>query len=396
MPSNVFDIILLSSCALSLGVWIYLFLFHHFFWLKLTIPSIDSGISFANKKVVAIVPARNEGDVIFQTLHSLLQQQGQLLEKIIVINDNSDDNTAAEIDRLMLEDNQQKILLIQGKPLTKGWTGKLWAIQQGFEKLRQIYPNYDANFFVWLTDADIVHQPVCLSRLMQIATQQNKDMVSLMVKLSCKTFWEKLLIPPFVYFFQKLYPFRAVNSKTSAVAAAAGGCILIRRKILEDIGGISSIRNQLIDDCALAKQVKKINGQLWLGLTNDSMAVRPYKNLSSIWKMVVRSAYRQLNYSWIFLMLTTFGLIVTYIFPWCLLLIAIFFSSWVVFGLSLLIIAIMTITFIPTARLYHLTPLWFFLLSFSAFLYMLMTINSAYLHRRGRGGNWKGRLQADV
>ncbi len=396
MPSNVFDIILLSSIALSLCVWIYLFLFHHFFWLKVAIPSIDSGIIFANKKVVAIVPARNEGDVIFQTLHSLLQQQGHLLEKIIVINDNSDDNTAAEINRLMLEDNQQKILLIQGKPLVKGWTGKLWAIQQGFEKLQQIYPNYDANFFVWLTDADIVHQPVCLNRLMQIAIQQNKDMVSLMVKLSCKTFWEKLLIPPFVYFFQKLYPFRAVNSKTSTVAAAAGGCILIRRKILEDIGGISSIRNQLIDDCALAKQVKKINGQLWLGLTNDSMAVRPYKNLSSIWKMVVRSAYRQLNYSWIFLMLTTFGLIATYILPWCLLLIAIFFSSWVVFGLSLLTIVIMTITFIPTARLYHLTPLWFFLLPFSAFLYMLMTINSAYLHRRGRGGNWKGRLQADV
>lgn len=397
MPESMANSLLLFFCIVPLVIWTYLGFFRYFFWRPIVLSTNISTHPIKDLQVFAVIPARNEAEVIKKTLLSVLQQDSPALKKIIVINDNSDDQTVTMINQLTKEyDPLNKILLLQGKPLIAGWTGKLWAVHQGIQKISDLLPaSEQQDVYVWLSDADVIHHPQTLSHLLSIVHQKKVALVSVMVKLSAKSFWEKLLIPAFIYFFQKLYPFAAVASDKSKIAAAAGGCILIHRKILEKIGGIVSIRNQLIDDCALAKQVKNVRGKLWLGLTNTSIAARPYENLSQLWGMITRSAYRQLNHSFILLILTCVGMIVTYLLPWVFIILSLVVFNWVHLLLSFLTIILMIRTYLPTLRLYQLPKIWSLLLPIAAFFYLMMTIHSAYLHKIGKGGNWKGRLQAN-
>lgn len=389
--------LLLFFCILPLFIWIYLGFFRYFFWRPIVLPSNISTQPIKDLKVLAVIPARNEAEVIKKTLLSVLQQACPALKRIIVINDNSDDQTVTMINQLIKEsDPLKKILLLQGKPLIAGWTGKLWAVHQGIQKISDLLPaSEQQDVYVWLTDADVIHHPQTLSHLLSIVQEKRVDLVSVMVKLSAKNFWEKLLIPAFIYFFQKLYPFAAVASDKSKIAAAAGGCILIRQETLEKIGGIVSIRNQLIDDCSLAKKVKNSGGQLWLGLTNTSIAARPYENLNQLWRMVTRSAYKQLDNSFILLILTCVGMVATYLLPWIFIILSLVIFNWLYLFLSFLTIILMIKTYLPTLNLYQLPKIWSLFLPIAAFFYLMMTIHSAYLHKVGKGGNWKGRLQAN-
>lgn len=389
--------LLLFFCILPLFIWIYLGFFRYFFWRPIVLPSNISTQPIKDLKVLAVIPARNEAEVIKKTLLSVLQQACPALKRIIVINDNSDDQTVTMINQLIKEsDPLKKILLLQGKPLIAGWTGKLWAVHQGIQKISDLLPaSEQQDVYVWLTDADVIHHPQTLSHLLSIVQEKRVDLVSVMVKLSAKNFWEKLLIPAFIYFFQKLYPFAAVASDKSKIAAAAGGCILIRQETLEKIGGIVSIRNQLIDDCSLAKKVKNSGGQLWLGLTNTSIAARPYENLNQLWRMVTRSAYKQLDNSFILLILTCVGMVATYLLPWIFIILSLVIFNWLYLFLSFLTIILMIKTYLPTLNLYQLPKIWSLFLPIAAFFYLMMTIHSAYLYKVGKGGNWKGRLQAN-
>lgn len=389
--------LLLFFCILPLFIWIYLGFFRYFFWRPIVLPSNISTQPIKDLKVLAVIPARNEAEVIKKTLLSVLQQACPALKRIIVINDNSDDQTVTMINQLIKEsDPLKKILLLQGKPLIAGWTGKLWAVHQGIQKISDLLPaSEQQDVYVWLTDADVIHHPQTLSHLLSIVQEKRVDLVSVMVKLSAKNFWEKLLIPAFIYFFQKLYPFAAVASDKSKIAAAAGGCILIRQETLEKIGGIVSIRNQLIDDCSLAKKVKNSGGKLWLGLTNTSIAARPYENLNQLWRMVTRSAYKQLDNSFILLILTCVGMVATYLLPWIFIILSLVIFNWLYLFLSFLTIILMIKTYLPTLNLYQLPKIWSLFLPIAAFFYLMMTIHSAYLHKVGKGGNWKGRLQAN-
>jgi hopene-associated glycosyltransferase HpnB len=397
VPENMVNSLLLFFCILPLFIWIYLGFFRYFFWRPIVLPSNISTQPIKDLKVLAVIPARNEAEVIKKTLLSVLQQACPALKRIIVINDNSDDQTVTMINQLIKEsDPLKKILLLQGKPLIAGWTGKLWAVHQGIQKISDLLPaSEQQDVYVWLTDADVIHHPQTLSHLLSIVQEKRVDLVSVMVKLSAKNFWEKLLIPAFIYFFQKLYPFAAVASDKSKIAAAAGGCILIRQETLEKIGGIVSIRNQLIDDCSLAKKVKNSGGKLWLGLTNTSIAARPYENLNQLWRMVTRSAYKQLDNSFILLILTCVGMVATYLLPWIFIILSLVIFNWLYLFLSFLTIILMIKTYLPTLNLYQLPKIWSLFLPIAAFFYLMMTIHSAYLHKVGKGGNWKGRLQAN-
>ena len=273
------------------------------------------------------------------------------------------------------------------RPLAPGWSGKLWAVNQGLDEADREHPGAP---YVLLTDADISHDPESLKRLVAKAEAEKLDLVSLMVMLRCDSFWEKLLIPAFVFFFQKLFPFPWVNDPAQATAAAAGGCMLVRRDALKAAGGIEAIKGCLIDDCALAEIIKK-NGAIWLGLTDKVVSVRRYDTLSEIWAMVSRSAFEQLNNSYVALIGAVVGMAVIYLVP-------------TLAGMALLggerdVVMIGLVTwwglmqwaFAPTLKLYQLPSMWGVLLPLSAIFYMLMTISSAFQYAQGRGGAWKGR-----
>jgi hopene-associated glycosyltransferase HpnB len=266
--------------------------------------------------------------------------------------------------------------VISGAPRPAGWAGKPWAMAQGAERAR------DAAF-VWFTDADIVHAPDTLRRLVAKAEADARDLVSLMVILDCRTFWDRLLIPAFVFFFQMLYPFRWVADPRRATAGAAGGSILIRAAALDRVGGVAAVSGALIDDCALARAVKGSGGRIWLGLSEADRSIRPYGGLGGIWRMVARSAYDQLNYSFAALLGTVAGLALFYLAPPVL----------TVSGMTLGALAwlMMALTEAPTLRIYRLPLAWGLFLPVAALMYLGMTVDSARRHWHGRGGEWKGR-----
>ncbi|MEC4990756.1 MAG: glycosyltransferase, partial [Oscillatoria sp. PMC 1068.18] len=238
----------------SLIIWLYLLGFRGKFWLSDQILDNVTTDSQDFPAICAVIPARNEAELLPVTLKSLLSQNYPGSYQIILVDDNSTDNTANLAQNVAQELNQtEKLQVISGKPLPPGWTGKLWAMQQGIEAANNLQP---ASKYLLLTDADILHDANNLRRLVIQAETENLALVSLMVRLRCESFWEKLLIPAFIFFFEKLYPFRWVNNPQKLTAAAAGGCILIRQESLAGIGGIKVVRNALIDDCALAKAVK--------------------------------------------------------------------------------------------------------------------------------------------
>ncbi len=278
----------------------------------------------------------------------------------------------------------ERLTVIAGRPLPPGWTGKLWAVKQGVEAAHARQPRY-----LLLTDADIVYEAGALKRLAARAEQQQTVLTSIMVKLRCASLAERLFIPAFVFFFQMLYPFAWVNRRERATAAAAGGCMLVRADALAASGGIDGIRNALIDDCALAKQMKAV-GPIWLGLSEHIESIRAYDTFGPIRRMVTRSAYAELRYSPLRLAGTTLGMAVTFLAAPLLALFASGAAAWI----GAITWALMMIAYQPTLRLYRLSPLWSLALPAIAFVYTLWTNELALQYARGRGGQWKGRVQA--
>jgi hopene-associated glycosyltransferase HpnB len=345
--------------------------------------------------VGVVIPARNEAELLPLTLRSLLVQDYPGTVHIMLVDDNSTDGTAEVAKNLAFDLNKtQQLMILPGQPLAAGWSGKLWAMAQGVAQAEKIVPPPD---YLLLTDADIEHDRGNLHRLVNKAEQDDLDLVSLMVRLRCESFWEKLLIPAFVFFFQKLYPFRWVNHPTRSMAAAAGGCILVRRTTLQQIGGIQAIHKALIDDCALAHAIKTNNlktgetGRIWLGLSSLTRSLRPYPSLTSIWDMVARTAFTQLHYSAWLLLGTLVGMTLVYLVPVLGLIWGMVTGDSTTAIVGLITWLLMSFAYYPMVRFYQ-SPLWFaFCLPAIAFLYTLMTLDSALRHWQGKGGAWKGR-----
>jgi hopene-associated glycosyltransferase HpnB len=371
--------IALSLLALiPAAVWLYLLAGRGMFWVMGERDDADDPPEPAHwPSVVAVVPARNEADVIAHSIGSLLEQDYPGDFRIVLVDDQSTDGTG-DIARKLAG----KLTVLTGAPRPPGWTGKLWAMKQGAAQAGA--PDY-----IWFTDADIRHEPNNLRKLMARATQFSLVLTSLMVKLHCKSMSEAYLIPAFVFFFDMLYPFRWVNDPRNKTAAAAGGCMLARRDALERAGGIDAIRSEIIDDCALGRAMKA-QGPIWLGLTDRAHSIRPYSGMAEIRQMVARSAYAQLGYSPLALLGTLLGMIVVYAAAPAFAL----FAGASAQSSGILAWLAMGIAYQPILRFYKVTPLWGIVLPMIGFVYALFTLDSAIQHWRGRGGMWKGRAQA--
>jgi hopene-associated glycosyltransferase HpnB len=371
--------------AIPLAIWIYLFLARGNFW-QLREDTLAPK-AFENwPRVVAIVPARNEAATISQALLSLLKQDYPGGFSILIVDDHSEDGTSALAQKVAKESGAwQRVKIHSAAPLAPGWTGKLWALNEGIQLAANQSPE-----FLWFTDADIEHAPDTLRRLVSRAETETLDLASLMVLLQAKTIPERLLIPPFLYFFLMVYPPRWIADPNTSTAGAAGGCILLRRNVLAPIGGLASIRGEVIDDCALARAVKRNGGTVWMGLTRSSVSLRSYGTFAEIRDLIARTAFTQLHYSFVFLSFALAGLFATFLFPWTL-----FFAypgeAWVLVDTA---IAQMTATFLVTVRFYGLPWPWAFTLPIAAAFYAYATCVSAVRYWLGRGGQWKGRAQA--
>ncbi len=371
--------------AIPLAIWVYLLVARGYFW-RVSEDNLGPKRLEDWPRVVAIVPARNEAPTISQTVSSLAKQDYPGEFSIIVVDDQSEDGTAALAQQAANESGaSQRVKIHVASPLAQGWTGKLWALNEGI----QFAANYSADFF-WFTDADIEHAPDTLQRLVSRAEKESLDLVSLMVLLQAKTLPERLLIPPFLYFFLTLYPPRWIADPNASTAGAAGGCILLRRNVLAPIGGMASIRGEVIDDCALARAVKGKGGKIWMGLTRASVSLRSYGTFGEIRDLIARTAFTQLRYSFLLLIVTSIGLLATYLLPW----IAFFTLDDPGWLLASTAISIMTATYGATVRFYGLPWLWALTLPFAAVFYGYATFLSALRYWLGRGGQWKGRAQA--
>ncbi len=382
-------ILLLACVLLSVVGWIHLLGWRGAFWKSdQRLPS-SSPPPAHWPRVTVLIPARNEAEAIGRTVGSLLAQDYPGPFNIILIDDASSDGTAALARAAAGGDARLSIL--RGTPLPRRWTGKLWALQQGVQKALE---TGDAEFLL-LSDGDIAHDKANLRRLVALAQNDGRDLVSLMVRLHCESFWERLLIPPFIFFFQKIYPFSWVNDPDRREAAAAGGCVLVRTSVLQAAGGIASIHDQLIDDCALARRIKQHGGAIWLGLSRETYSLRRSPRLGDIWRMVTRTAFRQLDRSTAKLLLTVIGMLVLYAAPPVALLQGVIAREDDLLVLGLGAWAIMAASFAPTVVFYRLPIAWSLLLPVAAFLYVVMTVDSARITLLGRGNLWKGRRVED-
>jgi hopene-associated glycosyltransferase HpnB len=389
--------------ALALAIWLYLLLGRGGFWLSSERDDGDLPPVNDWPKVAVVIPARDEADGIGACIGSLLRQDYAGEWSIVLVDDGSSDGTAAiarqtaaaqapslTLPRKRGRETEETLDVVAGRPLPAGWTGKLWAVAQGIETARRAAPGRQAPDFFLLSDADIVYAPDTLSRLVARATDRGLVLTSLMVKLRCESLAERALIPAFIFFFEMLYPFGWINRPQAATAGAAGGCMLVHADTLAKAGGIDAIRNALIDDCALAG-VLKARGPIWLGLTERAHSIRPYPEFEDIRRMVARSAYAQLRYSPLILLGVIAGMVVTYLAPP---LIGMLGTGWArMAGLSAWLL--MAIAFQPTLRFYRVSPLWGIALPAIAFCYTLFTLDSALQSWRGKGGLWKGRVQAE-
>ena len=294
-------------------IWTYLVLSSALLWLVIFflpwrpwstrefLDASESLVSIELNQVTVMIPARNEEEVIGKTLTALLKQGDGL--KIILIDDESSDNTEG----VARQTGLMNLQIIKGKALPKGWSGKLWALEQGRHAV--------STPLTLLIDADIELLPGILPALVNKMRSEDVNFISLMAELRMETFWEKLLMPAFVYFFKLLYPFSLSNSSIPWIAAAAGGCILVETSALNAVGGFESIKHALIDDCALARRFKTHGFRTWIGLTHSVSSHRAYEKLSSIWNMVARTAFTQLLYSRILLLLCTALLVLAFFIP---------------------------------------------------------------------------------
>jgi len=364
--------------SICLAIWLYLFLLHGEFW-RIRIRQEPGPVS--SVRVIAIIPARNEADVIGRSVRSLLAQTAVDLS-IILVDDHSTDSTA-DVARQAARDYaaEDRLTIVSAPPLPEGWTGKLWAAQQGIELARKHRPD-----FILLTDADVEHSSESVASLVAIAEAGKYDLTSYMVKLECRTIPEHLLIPAFVYFFFQLYPPQWIRNARSSIAGAAGGCMLVRPEALQRANAMYSLRNEIIDDCALAKRIKKSGCDIWLGPTDSARSIRPYASFGEIERMIARSAFNQLRHSFLLLTAAVLGLLLTYVLPVTLL----FTPAWP-FGVAAC--ALMFATYYPMVLFYRLSLLWTLTLPFAAVVYLGATVHSALRYWTGRGGEWKGRAQ---
>jgi len=362
--------------------WGWLLAFRGLFWKIDAIPAAPDPVRWP--AVVAVIPARNEAACIADTVRSLLTQDYPGALSVVVTDDSSEDGTAGKAYAAALDlEATGRLTIVSAPPLPEGWSGKMWAQEQGLAEAAKLHP--DAELYL-LSDADITHGPGQLRRMVARLEADRLDLASLMVHLSTDSFVEKAVVPAFVFFFRLLYPFRWVADQTRATAAAAGGYMLIRRVMLERIGGISAIRDALIDDCALALKVKRAGGRLTLDLADETWSSRRYEGAAELWMMIARSAYTQLNYSPLLLAGTAVAIIVGFLLP----------PLWAVTGSWPAVIAwvAMSIAYAPMLR-YHRLPIWAaVLLPLVAIFYLGATLDSARRHWMGKGGQWKGRAQA--
>ncbi len=408
MSTLVLIILILTNLALA--AWVYLLLGRGFFWRTdqcLTVGLDLDRDSRGLPSVAVVVPARNEAEILPQTLPQLLLQDYRGRFHVWMVDDSSADGTA-EVARRASQDlgMEERLSVITADPLMPGWTGKLWALQQGV----QAASAEEQEYFLFV-DADIAIAPGVLCAMVDKATGDDLHLVSVMALLKILTGWERVLVPAFVYFFMLLYPFRWVNNPRSPVAAAAGGCLMVRRDTLESARGLQAIAGELIDDCSLAKLIKNrlgksgkqdvgaASGKIWLGLSREVASVRPYGGLKGVWATVSRTAFTQLEHSTILLAATVLGMLLG------------FWSSLAGFicGLFLLtsggdsvvglwLVAagaagsvLMGVCYLPTLRWYRVSPMLALLLPVIAGAYTLMTVHSAWQSWRGKGGGWKGR-----
>ena len=396
------------ACTAAALAWAYLVAGHGGYWRTSEWLPRVTGEPEAWPDVVAVVPARNEAEMLPATLPALLGQEYPGALTVIVVDDGSSDGTGQVAARIAREAGRP-LRVIPGTPPPgpdQGdgrWAGKVWAMAQG---LRAAGPAGAAGSagvagsagYVLFTDADIAWEAHALRRLVSAAEGDDRDLVSQMALLRAATGWERVVVPAFVYFFAQLYPFRRVNAPGSRTAAAAGGCMLVRRGALEKSGGLAPISGALIDDVAMGRMIKLQRGRCWLGLTRQVASVRPYPRLASLWQMVARSAYTQLNYSPALLAATLAGLLFLYALP----------PAGAVIGLAVLLAggsgpaalaaraglagwALMSLSYLPMLRLYRLSPLRAPGLPLIALLYAAMTADSARRHHTGRGADWRGR-----
>ncbi len=384
--------IAIAAAMISVVAWLYLLWFRGGFWrADQRLPDALGGAHRVWPEVVAVVPARDEADVVGRALTSLLGQSYAGRFTIVLVDDDSSDGTAAQARRAADEAGAaERLTVVEGTPVPAGWTGKVWALSQGAAKALEIAPEAA---FLLIADADVEHGPETLHRLVDKALSDDLDLVSLMVGLHCESRWEQLLIPAFVFFFQKLYPFRRANDPRKRTAAAAGGCMLARRSALERVGGFAAIRGALIDDCALARAIKT-HGPIWLGLAARSRSIRPYDGLEGIWRMVVRTAYDQLRYSPTLLAGTVLGMALLYLVPPLAAVGGALTGEATVALYGMVGWLLMMRCYGPTLKLYGRPWLAGFDLPLAALLFTLMTLDSARWHRHGEGSGWKGRTYA--
>ncbi|WP_069886662.1 glycosyltransferase [Streptomyces luteocolor] len=372
----------------SLAAWLWLLSGQGFFWrTDVRLPPRRDPAAWPSVGVV--VPARDEAEVLPHSLPSLLAQDYPGRAEIFLVDDGSSDGTG-ELARALAEEHGGLPLTVgsPGEP-PAGWTGKLWAVRHGIGLARARGPE-----FLLLTDADIAHEPDSLRQLVAAADAGGFDLVSQMARLRVESVWERLVVPAFVYFFAQLYPFRWIARKNGRTAAAAGGCVLLRADAAERARIPDAIRHAVIDDVALARAVKRSGGHIWLGLAERVDSVRPYPRLGDLWRMVSRSAYAQLRHHPLLLVGTVAGLAVVYLAPPVALvsgLVTRDVAAALAGGLAWLV---MTATYLPMLRYYRQPPWLAPLLPGTAFLYLLMTVDSAVQHYRGRGAAWKGRTYA--
>ncbi|MEJ2588986.1 MAG: glycosyltransferase [Deltaproteobacteria bacterium] len=325
------------------------------------------------QELTVLIPARNEAQVIDRTLRGVRAQGPDL--RIILVDDQSTDDTA----RTARQSGSAPLLIIEGQPPTQGWSGKLWALEQG---LKQVHSEW-----VLLLDADIELAPGIVSLLLKKAKTEGLEFISLMARLRMQGFWERLLMPAFIYFFKLLYPFRRSNTLSSKVAAAAGGCILLETALLRRLGGFEPIRDALIDDCALAGAAKSLGAHTWIGLTHSAKSLRAYGGFREISNMVARTAFYQLRYSVSLLFFLTLAMTLLFWIP----VVGFGFPSTGAKILSALSLTAMMASYLPTLRFYGLPMGWSAALPLVGTLYLAMTWISAIRFWRGLGARWKGR-----
>jgi hopene-associated glycosyltransferase HpnB len=371
-----------------LGIWLHLFFGRGWFWRVKKADADKQGTEPPTEWpiVAAVVPARDEAETIARVMLSLLHQNYPGKFSIVLVDDHSQDATQS-LARQAAQDSgaADRLRVVNAPQLPPGWTGKLWALQTGVSAAHPDAPDY-----FWFTDADVTHAPDALALLVSRAERHASDLTSLMVLLHAKTLPERALIPAFLYFFLMLYPPQWIANEDLGTAGAAGGCILLKRQTLERIGGLARIRGEVIDDCALARAVKQSRGRVWMGLTRGSASLRAYGSFAEMRDLIARTAFTQLKYSSLLLFGTFFSMMLTFVAP----LILIFVPDTTAKVLGVAAWIFMTASFLPALRFYRLSPWWALLLPLAALFYTYATWLSAVRYWTGKGGQWKGRAQA--